>query len=437
MRNKIRKSMYLVVFVSLAICYGLIIAVIYQQTLESAKMELEQEAEYVAASLEFAGEEYLQRIDEVQLETRVTYISADGEVLYDSGKNDETTLENHSNRKEVQDAFTYGTGEDVRRSDTIGESLYYYAIRMDDGNVLRVARNMGNVWHTAIEILPQMIFIAGLMSGFAWILANRQVAKLIQPINELNLEEPLENNVYEELQPLLERLDKQNKEKEKVEQMRKEFSANVSHELKTPLTSISGYAEIMKEGIARPEDMKKFAERIYNEASRMITLVGDIIKLSKLDEGNFEMEKETVDIYQMTRDIISRLAMPASKKKVHFELVGEPVIIEGIPHILQEMVYNLCENAIKYNVENGSVYIWIGQTLSGKKIIIEDTGIGIPKEHHDRIFERFYRVDKSHSRETGGTGLGLSIVKHGALLHDAEITLDSEKGKGTRIELTF
>ena len=436
MKNRIRKSMYLVIFLSLAICYGLIVVVVYRQTLESAKMELAQEAEYVVASLQIAGEEYLQKIDEVQLETRVTYIGADGEVLYDSGK-DETTLENHRNRKEVKDALTYGSGADVRRSDTLGESLYYYAIRMEDGNVLRVARNLGNIWHMALGILPQMLLIGAVMTGFAWILANRQAAKLIRPVNELNLEEPLENNVYEELQPLLERLDTQNKEKEKVERMRREFSANVSHELKTPLTSISGYAEIMKEGIARPEDTKKFAERIYNEASRMITLVEDIIKLSKLDEGEFETEKETVDIYQMTREIISRLAMPASRKHIHFELVGESVMVEGIPQILQEMIYNLCENAIKYNVENGKVFIWIGQTLNGKKMIIEDTGIGIPKEHQDRIFERFYRVDKSHSRETGGTGLGLSIVKHGAILHGAKITLESEAGRGTRIELTF
>lgn len=436
MRNRIQKSMYLVIFLSLTICYGLIIGVVYRQTLESAKMELAQEAEYVAASLKIAGEEYLQKIDEVQLETRVTHIGADGEVLYDSGK-EETTLENHSDRKEVKDAFARGTGEDIRKSDTVGESLYYYAIRIEDGSVLRVARNMGNLWRMALGILPQMLAIGAVMAGFAWVLANHQVRKLTRPINELNLEKPLENDVYEELRPLLERLDRQNKEKEKVEQMRKEFSANVSHELKTPLTSISGYAEIMKEGIARPEDTKKFAERIYNEASRMITLIGDIIKLSKLDEGEFEMEREAVDIYQMTRDIISRLAMPASKKNIHFELVGESVTVEGIPQILQEMIYNLCENAIKYNVENGKVFIWIGQTLSGKKIIIEDTGIGIPKEHQERIFERFYRVDKSHSRETGGTGLGLSIVKHGALLHGAQIKLDSEKGRGTRIELTF
>ena len=186
MKNRIRKSMYLVIFLSLAICYGLIVVVVYRQTLESAKMELAQEAEYVVASLQIAGEEYLQKIDEVQLETRVTYIGADGEVLYDSGK-DETTLENHRNRKEVKDALTYGSGADVRRSDTLGESLYYYAIRMEDGNVLRVARNLGNIWHMALGILPQMLLIGAVMTGFAWILANRQAAKLIRPVNELNL----------------------------------------------------------------------------------------------------------------------------------------------------------------------------------------------------------------------------------------------------------
>lgn len=436
MRNRIRKSMYLVIFLSLAICYGLLIAVVYQKTVESAQRELAQEAEYVAVSLKIAGETYLQEIDEVQLATRVTYIAQDGEVLYDSGKED-TVVENHKDRKEVKEALKKGTGEDVRKSDTKDKTLYYYAIRMEDGTVLRVARDMENVWHTAIAILPQMFVIGMLMVGFSWVLVNRQVSKLIRPINELDLEKPLENNVYEELIPLLERLDKQSKDKAQVEQIRKEFSANVSHELKTPLTSISGYAEIMKEGIARPEDMKVFAERIYQEAGRMIKLVNDIIQVSKLDEGAFEIEKEPVDLYLMTQDIVSRLTLLASKKNVKFHVSGESTVIEGIPHILQEMIYNLCENAIKYNVENGNVFIQVAQIGEHKRVVIEDTGIGIPKEHQDRIFERFYRVDKSHSRETGGTGLGLSIVKHGALLHGAEIKVESEKGKGTRIELTF
>ena len=217
----------------------------------------------------------------------------------------------------------------------------------------------------------------------------------------------------------------------------KEFSANVSHELKTPLTSISGYAEIMMNGLVKSEDMQGFSERIYKEASRMITLVGDIIKLSKLDEGSVELEKENVDLYQMTREIVSRLALQAEKHRIQVEVVGEHVECFGIRQILDEMIYNICENAIKYNKENGKVNIWVGNTLNGKKVIVQDTGIGIPKEHQERIFERFYRVDKSHSRETGGTGLGLSIVKHGALLHNAEIHVESEEGKGTKMELIF
>ncbi len=219
--------------------------------------------------------------------------------------------------------------------------------------------------------------------------------------------------------------------------MRKEFSANVSHELKTPLTSISGYAEIMKNGMVRPADIPVFAERIYKEARRLITLVEDIIKLSKLDEESVELEKEEVNLYEMTREIISRLSPQAAQKNIRMEVTGEPVMCFGIRQILDEMIYNVCENAVKYNNEGGRVSVWAGSTLDGPKISVSDTGIGIPKEHHERIFERFYRVDKSHSKERGGTGLGLSIVKHGALLHGAKVTVDSVPGRGTRIEMQF
>ena len=315
--------------------------------------------------------------------------------------------------------------------------MFYYAKLLPDGNVLRVSKTMNTAFHTAIAILPVMALIALVALGFAYLLARQQVSKLIRPINELDLEEPLENEVYEELTPLLESIDKQNKEKEAIANMRKEFSANVSHELKTPLTSISGYAEIMKSGIVKPEDMPRFSEKIYNEARRLITLVEDIIKLSHLDEGKVELEKEDIDLYELTREIISRLAPQASAKKVHMELTGESVIYNGVRQILDEMVYNICENAIKYNKEGGEIRVWVGNTLNGKKIIVTDTGIGIPEDQKERIFERFYRVDKSHSREIGGTGLGLSIVKHGAILHNAKIHVDSELGKGTRMELTF
>ena len=428
--------MLLLVMSALTLSYVFLTMVMYRQTLTIMRTELAQEAEYIRAAIEISGVDYIEELDEASRDTRVTWIDAEGKVLYDSG-NAQKKMENHRTRKEFQDALQSGSGQDIRVSDTKGREMFYFAFCMNDGTVLRVAKDMDSVWKTAFRILPYMLGIGVAMGVAAWILSGYQVRKMIRPINELDLENPLENEIYGELSPLLERIDTQNKEKEKTEQMRREFSANVSHELKTPLTSISGYAEIMMNGMVKPEDVPVFSERIYNEASRMITLVGDIIKLSKLDEGSIELEKEDVDFYALTREIVSRLSMQAEKRHIQVELVGEHVTYRGIRQILEEMIYNLCENAIKYNKENGKVSIWIGSTLQGIKVIVQDTGIGIPKEHQGRIFERFYRVDKSHSRETGGTGLGLSIVKHGALLHHAEIHVESEEGKGTKIELVF
>lgn len=436
MNSRIRRSMLLLVMSALTLSYVFLTMVMYRQTLTIMRTELAQEAEYIRAAIEISGVDYIEELDEASRDTRVTWIDAGGKVLYDSG-NAQKKMENHRTRKEFQDALQSGSGQDIRVSDTKGREMFYFALCMNDGTVLRVAKDMDSVWKTAFRILPYMLGIGVAMGIAAWILSGYLVRKLIRPINELDLENPLENEIYGELSPLLERIDTQNKEKEKTEQMRREFSANVSHELKTPLTSISGYAEIMMNGMVKPEDVPVFSERIYNEASRMITLVGDIIKLSKLDEGSIELEKEDVDFYALTREIVSRLSMQAEKRHIQVELVGEHVTYRGIRQILEEMIYNLCENAIKYNKENGKVSIWIGSTLQGKKVIVQDTGIGIPREHQGRIFERFYRVDKSHSRETGGTGLGLSIVKHGALLHHAEIHVESEEGKGTKIELVF
>lgn len=436
MRRKIQRSMLLVLSLSLLISYLLLIAVVYHQTLTIMEGELAQEAEYIEAAVEIAGQQYLEDMDNVRKDTRVTLITGNGAVRYDSGSKRQQ-LENHAERKEVKDAIKYGQGKDIRMSDTVGKEMFYYALRMDDGKVLRVSKDMDTVWNTALRILPYMLGIGAVMALFAWGSARYQVAKLIRPVNTLDLEKPLENDVYEELSPLLQRIDRQNKEKEKVEQMRREFTSNVSHELKTPLTSISGYAEIMMNGMVKPEDMQGFSERIYNEASRMITLVGDIMKLSKLDEGSVELEKEEVDLYALARECVSRLAFQAEKKHVRLEVSGEHVMYQGIRQIVEEMIYNICENAIKYNKDGGTVSVWAGNTLKGRLVIVRDTGIGIPKEHQERIFERFYRVDKSHSRETGGTGLGLSIVKHGAILHGAEIAVDSVVGEGTKVEVNF
>ena len=410
LKTTIQKNMILIIAATLVIAYAMTTFVVYRQTVRVMEDEVRQEADYICTAIEISGPAYLEEMDAVRENTRVTWITEDGEVLYDSGQDEETEMENHADRPEVKEALENGRGSNVRRSDTLNEEMFYYAVRLSDGTILRVSKTMDTAFRTALNVLPGMGVIAVVMLLLATALSRNQVAKMIRPINELDLNVPLENEMYEELTPLLKRIDEQNKQKDAIADMRKEFSANVSHELKTPLTSISGYAEIMKNGLVKPEDMKVFSERIYNEASRLITLVEDIIKLSKLDEGAIEVEKE---------------------------VTGENVIYHGVRQILDEMIYNICENAVKYNKKGGSVSVWVGATLKGKKVIVSDTGIGIPKDQQERIFERFYRVDKSHSKETGGTGLGLSIVKHGAIMHNAQIHVESEEGKGTKMEITF
>lgn len=436
MRKKIQSSMILVITLTMLIAYAITTLVVYRQTIHIMEGEVRQEADYINVALDTSGESYLKTMDNVHVDTRITLIDPDGKVKYDS-KEDDVTLQNHKNRPEVKAALKNGSGQDIRESNTLNKEMFYYAVKLENGDILRVSKTVDTAFRTAMKVFPAMGMIALIMLAFAGILVKWQVTRLIRPINRLDLENPLENDVYEELTPLLQSIDKQNKEKDAVANMRKEFSANVSHELKTPLTSISGYAEIMKSGLVKPEDMKGFAERIYNEARRLITLVEDIIKLSKLDEGNVQLEKEEVDLYKLTREILTRLSPQAAKRKVHVEVTGEPVEYVGIRQILDEMIYNICENAIKYNKEGGKLIVWVGNTLQGKKVCVTDTGIGIPENETDRIFERFYRVDKSHSKETGGTGLGLSIVKHGAMLHGAKIHVDSKLGEGTKIELIF
>lgn len=283
-----------------------------------------------------------------------------------------------------------------------------------------------------------------LIFAVTFILVRKQTKDLIEPINTLNLEEPLKDVAYEELRPLLGRVDQQNKqiakqmeELKEAEAVRREFSANVSHELKTPLMSISGYAELMMNGMVPDEKVPEFSGRIYHEASRLSALVADIIQLSRLDEKNGETMFEQVDIGELGEDVINNLQNRAAKKKINLEYTGGPAQMQGVRHVLYEMFYNITDNAIRYTPDGGDVKIFVGK-LNGKPYFrVEDNGIGIPESEQQRIFERFYRVDKSHSRETGGTGLGLSIVKHGAVLHHAKILLDSEPGKGTKMEILF
>ena len=428
--------MVLILGLALLLSYGFFSFIVYYQNLSLLKSEVKQEARYIRTAVDIVGSDYLERLDNVEVNTRVTRIGADGTVLYDSG-GDERLLENHKGREEVKQALASGEGEITRMSDTRDREMYYYATMLDDGTVLRVSKNMESLAGTAFRMLPVMFLIAAVMILLTVILASWQTRRLIKPINELDIEHPLDNMVYEELTPLLTAMDQSNREKEEVSNMRKEFSANVSHELKTPLTSISGYAEIMKNGLVRPQDIPNFSERIYKEARRLITLVEDIIKLSKLDEESVELEKEDVELYGLCREIVSRLSPQANARRVQVSVQGEQVVYRGIRQILDEMIYNVCENAIKDHNEGGRVVVWCGKTLNGAKISVTDNGIGIPEEHLERIFERFYRVDKSHSKERGGTGLGLSIVKHGAILHGAKVQVESKVGEGTRIDILF
>jgi two-component system phosphate regulon sensor histidine kinase PhoR len=314
--------------------------------------------------------------------------------------------------------------------------MYYYAILLEDGNILRISRAADTALRTAVHILPIVLIIGAGLMLIGLLLTRRRLISLIDPINRIDLNEPMENDIYIELTPLLVRIDQQNKEKEELAQIRQEFSANVSHELRTPLTSISGYAEIIKNGIVRDRDIPEFADRIYREAQRMIALIEDIMRLSKLDEGAL-VQKEQVDLYAVADEVRGRLEHAAADRNIRLSLQGVHCRMRGFRQILDEMIYNLVDNAIKYNKERGSVLIQVNPQEDGILLSVRDTGIGIPDDARDRVFERFYRVDKSHSRQTGGTGLGLSIVKHGAMIHQASVRVDSTLGKGTDMQILF
>ncbi|WP_434311639.1 ATP-binding protein [Hominifimenecus sp. rT4P-3] len=436
MKRRIFRSMCLVSFLGIFITALAIAVLLYQEFYHHMEDELQTETEYLAQGVESAGKTYLEMVRSKSDQNRLTLIDVDGTVLYDS----ETTaemLDNHLERPEVRDALTWGSGKHARLSDTMGQQIFYYALRLSDGTVLRVSKAVDSVFRMALGCMPYFIGIALLAAGAAMFLSKKQTVRIIQPINNLDLENPMQQELYAELEPLLLRIDRQKAERQKTEQQRQEFSANVSHELKTPLQSIVGYAELLQNGMVKAADVPRFSERIYRETRRLIVLVEDIIRLSQLDEGREEQEDESIDILALAKEVVSRFEESAVKKKITITIEGIPVKIVGSRRILDEMIANLCDNAIKYNRENGVVNVRIESDETGALLTLEDTGIGIPEESKERVFERFYRVDKSRSKETGGTGLGLSIVKHGAQYHQGKVTLTSDLGKGTRISIHF
>lgn len=547
MNKKIFRSSVAVALVVLLSSIVLIIGILFQYFENQLQSELESEASYIAYAVEKQGLEYIENFTDS--DKRITLISPDGDVLTDTAAN-EIELDDHSDRQEVIDALKNGKGTSIRYSNTLAEKTVYYAMKMDDGNILRVSTTQYTVVTILMSLIQPILIVFVVAVVLSFVLSQKISKSIIKPINELDLDNPSNNEPYDELAPLLQKILKQKKtiekqvklaekkqeefrlitenmkegfivvdnqmnllthnrsalkllgieksqsekmltdcddnllfavekaltgecekrdltlndnhyrlianpvfENDKVigavvliidvtesvkrEQLRQEFTSNVSHELKTPLTSISGFAEIMKNGGTPDAVVTDFSTSIYDEAQRLISLVNDIIKISELDEKDIQAESEDVDLYELSADIINRLKPVADKKNISLNLIGESTIVWGTEKILDEMIYNLCDNAIKYNVDNGTVDVILSESNHHIKLTVRDTGIGIPQSEQERIFERFYRVDKSHSKAIGGTGLGLSIVKHAAIYHNAEIKLKSELDKGTSITVMF
>lgn len=380
---------------------GLIMGTMFTYFSDVQRQQLKTETEMAALAVDALQTGYLEKLPAENY--RVTWISPEGQVLYDSDMA-ASQMENHLEREEVQAAMRKGYGESQRYSGTMTVKMLYSAQRLADGSVLRLSMPQQTILMVIWDMALPIGFILLVVIGVSVAIAAKETKKANQ---------------------------------EETEAMRREFTANVSHELKTPLHSISGFAELLKNGMVMEQDTGYFAEKIYNEAQRMIKLVQDIIILSRLDEGQENTTKSAVNLYQLAEGVIANLEPMADKNGITIELIGQQVVMEGIPHLLNSMLFNICENAIKYNKPEGSVLVEVSEIAGHPRITVRDSGIGIPMRDRSRIFERFYRVDKSHSKEVGGTGLGLSIVKHAARLHNAKLDVDSIVGEGTLITVKF
>lgn len=369
---------------------------------------------------------------------RITLIGADGEVLYESLLNKDE-MDNHNERPEIIEAREKGEGEAVRYSATSGTHTFYYAERLQNGNVLRIGRDSVSVNRIMVNTLVIVLVIALGILFVCMGISHYLTKKLVEPIEKLatNIMLVDENNVYEEIRPFVNTIKEQHINIINNAQLRQEFTANVSHELKTPLTAISGYAELIGNGMTGKEDTIRFSNEIHSNANRLLSLINDIIKLSELDEADHQMEMERIDLYKLAENCVQMMQVTAEKQGIRLILQGESTMVMANKGLMDEVFYNLCSNAIRYNKPGGSVTVAVGTKDEHPFLSVADTGIGIPKECQERVFERFYRVDKSRSKSTGGTGLGLAIVKHIVAQHNAALHLDSELGEGTTIEIVF
>jgi len=369
---------------------------------------------------------------------RITLIGAEGEVLYESLLNKDE-MDNHNERPEIIEAREKGEGEAIRYSATSGTHTFYYAERLQNGNVLRIGRDSVSVNRIMVNTLVIVLVIALCILFVCMGISNYLTKKLVEPIEKLatNIMLVDENNVYEEIRPFVNTIKEQHVNIINNAQLRQEFTANVSHELKTPLTAISGYAELIGNGMTGKEDTIRFSNEIHSNANRLLSLINDIIKLSELDEADHQMEMERIDLYKLAENCVQMMQVTAEKQGIRLTLQGESTMAMANKGLMDEVFYNLCSNAIRYNKPGGSVTVTVGTKDERPFLSVADTGIGIPRECQERVFERFYRVDKSRSKSTGGTGLGLAIVKHIVAQHNAALHLDSELGEGTTIEIVF
>ena len=425
-----------------------IMGVLYSYFSDIQRKQLKSETQLAAQGTALSGLTYLQTLS---ADCRITWIAADGTVRYDSDA-DADAMENHLARAEVQEALRSGYGESTRYSGTLAQQLIYAAQRLPDGSVIRLARSRRTAWFLLIGFLQPICAVILLALILSAVLGTQLAKKIVAPINDLDLDHPLNylgKEPYAEIEPLLRRMNIQQTqirqdqaELARTSQIRQEFTANVSHELKTPLHAISGYAELMENGMVRPEDIQPFAAKIHAESQRLAQLVEDIIDLTQLDNASAaapspNMQWAHTDLLRIAENAIDSLRPTADEANVTLSLTGEPAPLNGIPPVLHSIVYNLCDNAIKYNPPGGRVEIRVEPLPNAVRLTVADTGIGIPPECQSRIFERFYRVDKSRSKAVGGTGLGLSIVKHAVQAHHGEITVSSVVGEGTKFEVTL
>ena len=390
-------------------------------------------------AVEMNGEAETQSaLHSLEEDIRVTLVHADGTVYYDNFA-DPNAMDNHADRPEIRQALENGSGSDIRNSSTVDQSAFYYAVRLKNGDVMRLAQEASNIWSVYFRSMPLIMLLAAGMTCVSLYLAHLLTARLVQPIERMTAHL---NNVsgvarYPELEPFMDMIEQQHEEILRSANMRVEFTANVSHELKTPLTSISGYAELIESGMAQGEQAKTFAAEIHKSANRLLTLINDIIRLSQMDAPMPDLKFEPVDLAQIAANTFEQLEMSARKADVTLQLDAKPAMVEADRQMMDELLYNLCDNAIRYNVHGGSVKLEVRPIRDKVIVCVQDTGIGISPENQEHVFERFYRVDKSRSKATGGTGLGLAIVKHIAVKHNAQIELESELGRGTRISVIF